>query len=76
MLLHRITHRVIIRPDAGPDVEDVRRLAAQRSVPVEERSDLHYACVGFMQAPRADDVYSAHEAETPRCAPYERQTEQ
>jgi Tellurite-like stress resistance cysteine protease StiP/PELOTA RNA binding domain len=51
MLLHRIAQRVIIRPDAGRDVEDVRRLAARRSVPVEERCDLHYACVGLMQAP-------------------------
>ena len=58
MLLHRITQRVIIRPDAGRDLEDVRRLAALRCVPVEERSDLHYACVGFMQAPLTDPAYS------------------
>lgn len=51
MLLHRIARRVIVHPDAGQDVEDVRWLAARRSVPVEERSDLRYACVGLMQPP-------------------------
>jgi hypothetical protein len=56
MLLHRIAQRVIIRPDAGCDVEDVRRLAGRRSVPVEERCDLHYACVGLMQAPQTNNA--------------------
>jgi hypothetical protein len=51
MLLHRVAHRVIVRPGTGQDVEDVRRLAARRSVPVEERPDLFYACVGLMQGP-------------------------
>jgi hypothetical protein len=51
MLLHRIAQRVIVHPEAGQDVVDVRWLAAQRSVPVEERSDLRYACVGLMQPP-------------------------
>ncbi len=60
MLLHRITERVLIRTDAGRDVEDVRRLAAHRGVPVEERSDLLYACVGFMQAPLTDAASFAH----------------
>ena len=73
MLLHRITQRVIIRPDAGPDVEDVRRLAAQRSVPVEERSDLLYACVGFMQAPLTDWQIPPRPLR-PRRAPYERRS--
>ncbi|HWI01458.1 MAG TPA: cysteine protease StiP domain-containing protein [Propionibacteriaceae bacterium] len=50
MLLHRTAQRVIVQPEAGPDVEDVRQLAARRSVPVEERADLGYACVGLMQA--------------------------
>ena len=66
---------VIVRPDAGTDVEDVRRLAAQRSVPVEERSDLHYACVGFMQAPLTDAADSARRTGTPRRSPNERVTE-
>ena len=57
---------VIVRPDAGTDVEDVRRLAAQRSVPVEERSDLHYACVGFMQAPLTDAADSTRHNSGPR----------
>jgi len=68
MLLHRITERVIIRPDAGRDVEDVRGLAAHRGVPVEERSDLLYACVGFMQAPSAD-AYPAQELTRPGMPP-------
>jgi hypothetical protein len=51
MLLHRIAERVIVHPEAWQDVEDVRWLAAQRSVPVEERSDLRYACVGLMRPP-------------------------
>jgi Phosphoribosyl transferase (PRTase)/PELOTA RNA binding domain len=74
MLLHRLTYRVIIRPDAGPDGEDVRRLAAQHSVPVEERSDLHYACVGFMQAPQTDMAHPAHRTRRPRRAPDEQRT--
>jgi PELOTA RNA binding domain/Phosphoribosyl transferase (PRTase) len=74
-LLHRITQRVIIRPDAGCDVEDVRRLAARRSVPVVERSDPHYACVGLMQAPLTAAAHSAHRGR-PRRAPHERESEQ
>jgi hypothetical protein len=42
---------VILRPDTGQDLDDVRWLAARRSVPVEQRADLPYACVGLMQAP-------------------------
>jgi hypothetical protein len=45
---------VIVRPGAGRDVDDVRRLAVRRSVPVEERSDLLYACVGVMQTPASN----------------------
>ena len=66
---------VIVRPDAGTDVEDVRRLAAQRSVPVEERSDLHYACVGFMQAPLTDAADSTRHNSGPRRARNERETD-
>lgn len=51
MLLHRIAERVLVHPAAGPDGEEIRWLAARRSVPVEERSDLRYACVGLMRAP-------------------------
>ena len=75
MLLHRITERVIIRPDAGRDVEDVRRLAAHRGVPVEERSDLLYACVGFMQAPLTDAHIPPIELKRPGVSPNERVTE-
>ena len=53
MLLHRIARGVLVRPDAGPDVEDVRGLATRRGVPVEERPDLPFACVGLMQVPGA-----------------------
>jgi Phosphoribosyl transferase (PRTase)/PELOTA RNA binding domain len=54
LLLHRVTQRVLVHPDAGHEVQDVRRLAARRAVPVEECSDLLYACVGLMQAPATD----------------------
>lgn len=53
MLLHRVAQRVIVRRDAGPDVHEVRGLAARRRVPVEERDDLPFACVGLMQVPGA-----------------------
>jgi hypothetical protein len=79
MLLHRIAQRVIIRPDTGRDLEDVRQLASRRSVPVEERCDLHYACVGLMQAPlttmqslipsrKPDKPTPTFRAETSHCA--------
>ncbi len=53
MLLHRVAQRVIVRRDAGPDVQEVRGLAARRRVPVEVRDDLPFACVGLMPVPRA-----------------------
>ena len=62
LLLYRIAQRVLIHPDAGPDLQDVRRLAARHAVPVEERCDLRYACVGFMQTPatKATDAACSH----------------
>jgi hypothetical protein len=50
MLLHRVAQRVIVRHDVGPDVQEVRGLAARRGVPVEVRDDLPFACVGLMRA--------------------------
>lgn len=41
--------------------QDVLWLAARRSVPVEERFDLRYACVGLMQAPASHSVRDAPE---------------
>jgi hypothetical protein len=57
LLLHRVTQRVLVHPDAGHEVQDVRRLAARLAVPVEERSDLLYACVGLMRAHATDVAY-------------------
>ena len=51
MLLHRPAQRVMVRPDTSQDLDDVRWLAARRTVPVEERCELPYACVGMMKTP-------------------------
>jgi hypothetical protein len=39
---------VLIRPDAGRDVEHVRLLAQRRGVPIREVGDLTYQCVGLI----------------------------
>jgi pyrimidine operon attenuation protein/uracil phosphoribosyltransferase len=49
VLLRRLPWRVLIRDDAGPDVDHVRLLAAQRGVPVEVLSELPYQCVGLIR---------------------------
>jgi Phosphoribosyl transferase (PRTase)/PELOTA RNA binding domain len=54
MLLHRTAERVLVHPEAGQDVQDVRWLAARRAVPIEVRGDLRYACVGLMRGPAAN----------------------
>ena len=54
MLLHRTAERVIVHPEAGQDVQDVRWLAARRAIPIEVRADLRYACVGLMRASAAN----------------------
>jgi hypothetical protein len=39
---------VLVRPDAGPDLEHVRHLARERGVPVHEVAGLSYRCVGLI----------------------------
>jgi hypothetical protein len=48
VLLRRVPWAVLIRPDAGADVNHVRLLAAQRGVPVHDAPDLSYRCVGLI----------------------------
>jgi hypothetical protein len=48
VLLRRVPWAVLVRPDAGPDVDHVRLLAAQRGVPVHEVDELTYRCVGLI----------------------------
>jgi hypothetical protein len=48
VLLRRMPWRVLIRPDAVPELRHVLLLAAQRGVPVEEVPDLAYRCVGLI----------------------------
>ena len=48
VLLRRVPWAVLVRPDAGADLDHVRLLARQRGVPVEEVEDLAYSCVGLI----------------------------
>ncbi|WP_037871750.1 phosphoribosyltransferase [Streptomyces sp. SPB074] len=48
VLLRRVPWRVVARRDAGADLDHIRLLAEQRGVPVEERDDLPYTCVGLI----------------------------
>ncbi|MQS12062.1 phosphoribosyltransferase [Streptomyces kaniharaensis] len=48
VLLRRVPWRVLARRGAGPDLDHVRLLAAQRGVPVEEVDGLPYTCVGLI----------------------------
>ncbi|MGV9889518.1 phosphoribosyltransferase [Streptomyces sp. NPDC003395] len=48
VLLRRVPWKILARQDAGPDLDHVRLLAAQRGVPVEEVGDLPYTCVGLI----------------------------
>lgn len=48
VLLRRVPWRVLARRGAGPDLDHVRLLAAQRGVPVEEVDELPYLCVGLI----------------------------
>ncbi len=49
VLLRRVPWQVLVRPDRAADLEHVRVLAAQRGVPVVERADLPYTCVGLIR---------------------------
>jgi hypothetical protein len=48
VLLRRVPWAVLIRPDAGREVDHVRLLAQRRGVPVHEVADLSYRCVGLI----------------------------
>ncbi len=49
VLLRRVPWQVLVRPDRGAELEHVRVLAAARGVPVVERDDLPYSCVGLIR---------------------------
>ncbi|GAA0804564.1 cysteine protease StiP family protein [Spirilliplanes yamanashiensis] len=49
VLLRRVPWRVLVRPDAGAELDHVRRLAAERGVPVDEVPGLPYMCVGLIR---------------------------
>ncbi|WP_461296584.1 phosphoribosyltransferase [Streptomyces harbinensis] len=48
VLLRRVPWRVLTRRGVGADLDHIRLLAEQRGVPVEERDDLPYSCVGLI----------------------------
>ncbi|HET8583103.1 MAG TPA: phosphoribosyltransferase [Jatrophihabitans sp.] len=48
VLLRRVPWAVLVRPDAGPELDHVRLLAAQRGAPVHEVDGLTYRCVGLI----------------------------
>jgi hypothetical protein len=48
VLLRRVPWAVLVRPDAGREVDHVRLLAARRGVPVHEVDGLAYRCVGLI----------------------------
>lgn len=49
VLLRRVPWRVLLREADDPDHRHIRRLAAERGVPVEVVPDLAYACIGLIK---------------------------
>jgi len=49
VLLRRLPWRVIVRDPDAPEHRHIRRLAADRGVPVAHDPDLAYACVGLIK---------------------------
>jgi len=49
VLLRRVPWQVLVRPDRPADLEHVLLLAEARGVPVVERDDLPYTCVGLIR---------------------------
>ncbi|WP_082789350.1 cysteine protease StiP family protein [Tsukamurella pseudospumae] len=49
VLLRRVPWRVLLRDPDDPDHRHIRRLAAERGVPVEIVPDLAYACIGLIK---------------------------
>ncbi|UQX90263.1 phosphoribosyltransferase [Jatrophihabitans telluris] len=48
VLLRRVPWRILVRPSALTELAHVLLLAEQRGVPIEERADLPYSCVGLI----------------------------
>ena len=48
VLLRRVPWKVLVRPDAVPELAHVLHLAEQRGVEVLEVPDLAYSCVGLI----------------------------
>ena len=49
VLLRRVPWQILIRPDRAEDLQHVLVLAEARGVPVVERADLPYTCVGLIK---------------------------
>ena len=49
VLLRRVPWMVLVHPDRRDDLAPVLALAAEREVPVEERTDLGYTCIGLIK---------------------------
>ncbi|BDD84837.1 hypothetical protein TPB0596_46000 [Tsukamurella pulmonis] len=49
VLLRRVPWRVLLRDPDDPDHLHIRRLAAERDVPIEIVPDLAYACIGLIK---------------------------
>jgi hypothetical protein len=52
VLLRRVPWMVLVRPDRRADLAPVLALAAEREVPVEDRPDLAYSCIGLIKSVR------------------------
>jgi hypothetical protein len=49
VLLRRVPWMVLVQPARRADIAPVLALAAERGVPVEERPDLAYSCIGLIK---------------------------
>ena len=49
VLLRRVPWRILVRPDRVADLEHLRLLAAARGVPIVERPDLGFSCIGLIR---------------------------
>jgi hypothetical protein len=49
VLLRRVPWQVLVRRDAGAELDHIRLLAAERGVPVTPVTDLPYSCVGLIE---------------------------
>lgn len=49
VLLRRVPWQILVRPDRATDLEHLRLLAEARGVPIVERSDLAFSCIGLIR---------------------------